>query len=80
MPTLLDDQTAIDYDDPVSAQHRTQPVRDDQGGARAQQIFHRLLHKPLTLAVQTRCRLVENHQRRILEEHSGDRDALTLTA
>src|SRR3954464_9929476 len=54
-------------------------MRDDESGPRAQQIFHRLLDQPLALTVETGCRLVENHQRGVLEKYTCDGDALALT-
>jgi len=55
-------------------------VGDDQRRARAQQIFHRFLDQAFALGVETRRRLIENHQSRVLQKNSGDGDALSLAA
>src|SRR5688500_4669286 len=79
VPALLDDATAVEDDDAVRAADGAQTVRDDQRRAAAQQILHGFTDEPLTLAVETRCRLVENHDRRILEKDARDGETLPLS-
>jgi len=78
--SFFHDHAPVDHDEPVGAQNRAQAVGNDQSRAGAEKIFHRLLDQPLTLAVETRCRFVEDHQRGVFEKNSGDGDALALSA
>src|SRR6266851_3433508 len=61
--SFFEDFSAIDHYDTVSTLHRAQSVRDNQRRSPLKQQFHRFLDEALTLAVETRCRLVENHDR-----------------
>ena len=54
------------------------PVRDDKRGAPRHQRLQRLLHRALALRVERAGRLVEQQDRRVLEHHARDRDALAL--
>ena len=77
---LLDDASAVEHDDAVAVLDRRQPVRDDDRRAPAHQLFERRLDQPLRLGVERRGRLVEDQDRRVLEDRARDRDALPLAA
>ena len=55
-------------------------MRDHERRAALHETLDRLLHEPLALAVERRGRLVENEDRRVLEDGAGERDTLPLTA
>ncbi len=57
-----------------------EPVRDDQRRASLAQLGDRLLHVTLGFRIQRRGRLVEQDDRRILDQRARDRDALALAA
>src|SRR6266550_5298015 len=60
MTALLENFSAIDHHHTISTLHRAQSVRDDQRRSPLKQLLHRFFNEPLTLAVETRCCLVEN--------------------
>src|SRR6478672_5635153 len=78
VPAFLHDPSAIEYHYSVGAKNRTQPMGDDQSRTSLQQLLHCLFDKSFTLTVETRRRLIENHDRRILEKNACDRQALAL--
>ncbi len=55
-------------------------MRDDQHGAPLHEVAQRLLDHELALGIEVRRRLVEDQDRRILEEGAGDGQALALAA
>ena len=57
-----------------------QPVRDHQRGAVLAQLGDRFLHMPLGFGIERCGRLVEQDDRRILDQRARDRDALALAA
>ena len=57
-----------------------QPVRDGDGGAALAQMRDRVLHQPLGFGIERRGRLVEQDDRRVLDQRARDRDALALAA
>ena len=59
---------------------RREPVRDHQRGAALAQFGDRFLHVVLGFRVERRGRLVEQDDRRILDQRARDRDALALSA
>ena len=76
---VLDDRTVFHHEDGVGVANRREPVRDDEGSPIGSQGRHRLLHKHLGTGVDRRGRLVEDEQRRVGQEGSGDGDELSLT-
>ena len=54
-------------------------MSDDDGRATGRELGHSLLNGLLGLVVQGRGCLVKNQDRRVLQEHAGDRHALLLT-
>ena len=70
----------IHDDDPIGLQHRGQPMRDDDGGASLHEPLERLLHEQLRLRIERARGLIQQEDRRILEDRARQRDALALTA
>src|SRR5229473_2695699 len=77
---FLDDAATIEHDEPVHPADRRQPVGDRDHGAPFHQPGELLLDRRLDLGIEGRGRLVEHQDRRILEDHPGQRDALALAA
>src|SRR5690606_34581968 len=59
---LFDDAPLLDHQDPVGGADGGEPVRDDDGGAPAQRLGQRLLHRGLGGGVQAGGGLVQDHQ------------------
>jgi len=68
----------LHHHDAVGLEHRGQPVCDHQRGAPRHQALQRLLHRTLALRVQRAGGLVQQQDRRVLEQRTRDRDALLL--
>src|SRR3984893_13362052 len=71
---------ALDDDDPVGVAQGAESMGDRDDGAAPHQPFHRLDHQRLGLGVKRRGGLVENQNRVVADERTGDPDALTLPA
>src|SRR5690606_8670799 len=80
VPTLLDDAPGVDDDDAVGMLHGGEAVRDHEGGAALRELLERLLDGSLGLSIEGRRSLVQDQDRRVLEEDAGDRQALLLAA
>ena len=76
----LDDDAVVEHDDLVGADDGGEPVRDDQRGAVVRDLFERVLDFALGVAVERGGRLVEQQDRRRLQDGAGDGDALLLAA
>ena len=76
----FDRRAVFDHENPVRANNRLQAVRDDDRGAAGLESLQRLLHLALGFGVQRRRRLVEQQDRRVLENRARDGDALALAA
>src|SRR6476646_9638126 len=76
----LDYSAAIHDNNQVCAQDRRQSVGNRDRGAALLDTLDRCLDEPLRDGVQRRGRLVQHQDARVLEEHSGERDALLLAA
>src|SRR5207237_7563491 len=76
----LDNLAAHQDDDPIGAPDGRQAVRDDERRAVGHQPLERLLHQALGLGVERRGGLVEDQDRRVLEQRPGDGETLTLPA
>mmetsp|Transcript_30344 Transcript_30344/g.81588 ORF Transcript_30344/g.81588 Transcript_30344/m.81588 type:complete len:276 (+) Transcript_30344:389-1216(+) len=73
------DHFALRHDhDAVCVGNRGQAVSDDDGGASLEQPVQRILHQLLRLAVQCGGGLVEDEHGRVLEQRTGNGDALLL--
>jgi hypothetical protein len=80
MGALLDNPATIDHQEPIGAPYRAEPVGNDQRGSSHQQLSHGILDEPLALGVQIAGGLVQDEDRRVLENGTGDGDALPLTS
>ena len=80
MVAALDDDAVVEDDDLVGVDDRRQAVGDDQGRAVARDPVERRLDLALGMDVEGRGRLVEDQDRRRLEDGAGDGDALLLAA
>ena len=80
MPAGADDAAAVDHDDAVGIDGGGQPMRDHERGAVAHELLERVLHQPLALRIERAGGLVEQQDRRILEDGARDGDALLLAA
>ena len=76
----LGDHALVEHDDLVGADDGGEPVRDDQRGAVLRYPLERVLDLLLGVAVERRGRLVEQQDRRPLEDGPRDGDALLLAA
>ena len=70
----------IDDDDAIGLLHGCEAVRNDDRRALRHELLERLLHEQLARGVERARRLVEQQDRRILENRARDRDALPLPA
>ncbi len=77
---LIDDAALIQHHQPVHARDGREPVRDGNDGASAHQPVELLLDRRLDLGIERRGRFVQDQDRRILEDHPSNRDALALPA
>ena len=80
MCAALNDLTLIEHDDLVGADDCGEPVSDDQRGAALGHALKRVLNFLFGMAVKRRGRLVEQQNRRRLQDGAGDRHALLLAA
>ena len=80
MRALLDDPAALENDQPVHPPDRREPVRDDDGRPPRQQRPERVLNERLALRVERAGRLVQDEDRRVLQDRARDRHALALAA
>src|SRR5688500_18163363 len=76
----LDDAPAFEHDEAIHARDGGQAMRDGDDGLAFHEVEELLLDGELDLAVERRGGLVENQDRRILEDHARERDALALAA
>src|SRR6185437_1590662 len=76
---LLDDMAAVEHDETVHLRNGREAVRDGDHRLAAHQGAEALLDRRLDLAVEGGGRLVEHQDRRVLEDHASDGDALALT-
>ena len=71
---------ALDHPDAVGADDRLQAMGDDERRAPDPQIVERLLHLALRFRIERRGRLVEQQDRRVLQNRARDGDSLALAA
>src|SRR5207302_2644332 len=76
----LDDAPVVEHDEAIHAGDGGEAVGDGYDGASAHQLAELFLDRRLDLGIECRGRLVEDQDRRILEDHPGDGDALALPA
>ena len=80
MQAALDDLAALDHQDGVGVHDGVQAVGDHDGGAVLAEMVDRLLHRFFGFRIERRGGLVEQDDRRVLDQRPGDRDALALAA
>ena len=80
MAAHLDDPALVEHDQPVHGGDGRQPVGDGDHRLALHQPVEALLDRRLDLRIERAGRLVEDQDRRVLEEDAGDRDALALAA
>ena len=78
MGTLLDDAALVYHQNLIRTPHRLEPVGDHQHGLLPRQGFHSPLELILILGVHIGRGLIEDDDRRVLQETPGDGDALLL--
>lgn len=76
----LDDAPAVDDEELIGVQHRAEPVRDHQTSPSVQYPVQCFTDGRLGLGVQVRRRLVQDDDRRRLQQKPGDRKTLLLPA
>ena len=79
MCAFLDDAALIEHDQPVHRGDGREPVRDGDDGLPLHQ-SRALLDRRLDFGIERRRCLVEHQDRRVLQNHAGDGDALALAA
>ncbi|MPM25386.1 hypothetical protein SDC9_71877 [bioreactor metagenome] len=77
---FLDDLALLEHHDPVGIGDGREPVRDGDDGAALAHRVQAVLDVALGLGVERRGRLVEQQDRRVLQQRAGDADALLLAA
>ncbi len=68
----LHDHPVLQHDDPIRTPDRRQPMRDDERRSAFPQPLQRFQQQRLRLRVQRTRRLIQNQNRRILEEGTCD--------
>ena len=80
MGAALGDPAGVEHDDLVGADDGRQAVGDDDGRAVRGDAVERRLDRFLGAAVERAGGLVEDQDRRVLQQRAGDRHALLLAA
>src|SRR5215207_4991125 len=80
MRAFLDKPALVEDEDAVGGPDGGEPVGDDERRAAPHEAIERLLHGALALGVEGGRRLVEEEDRRVLQDCTGDGDALALAA
>ena len=80
MAALLDDAALVHDHQPVHGGDGRQAVGDGDHGLAGHQVVELLLDGRLHLRVERARRLVEDQDRRVLQQHAGDGHALALAA
>src|SRR3712207_1638893 len=74
----FNDASSVEHQDLVHVLHTHEPVGDDEGGAAMHQLVCGVQQPALRYGVEVGGRLVEHEQRRILQQRTGDGEALPL--
>ena len=80
MTSPLHDFAFVHHTDEVGILDGREAVGNHQRRAVAHEVFERLLHKPFRLGIESRRSLVENQDRRVLQDGPGDAHPLALSA
>jgi hypothetical protein len=78
--SLLDGAAAVEHDERVHPPDRGQPVRDHDRRPVRHQRPERVLDQRFALGIERTGGLVEDQDRRVLQDRARDRDALALAA
>ncbi len=78
MRAALDDLSALHHHEPVHARNGGKPMRNGDYRLSFHEVEQLLLDGELDFAVERGRGLVEDEDRRVLEDHSCERDALPL--
>ena len=76
----LHDAAAVEHEDARGVAHRGEPVGDDEGGAALHHLVEGGGHLGLGRGIERARRLVEDQDRRVLQQRPGDRQPLPLAA
>ena len=79
MPAFLDDAALVHHEDAVRLLHGGEAMGDDQRRP-AFMTLQRTLNQGLVLGIERARRLVEQQDRRVLEDGAGDGEPLALAA
>ena len=80
VPPDVDDAPAFHDHDAIRFQNGGKPVRDDKAGAVEHEVVEGLLNHVFGFGIKGAGGLVQNEQRRILEQGAGNGQALFLAA
>ena len=80
MGALINDPTRFEDDDNIRSPDRFDPMRDHHGRSPQEQAIEGHQYRLLGLSIETSRWLVEDHNRRILDQRARDRQSLPLTA
>ena len=80
MASTLHDSTLMQDANLVCVLDGAQAMGDSHGGTCLHQLFEGVLYQSLTLGIECGCRFVEDEDRRILQDGTGDADTLALTS
>ena len=80
MGSALNCTTVIDGDNFISTHNSRESMGNDQRSSVLSQLGKGLLDRALGLVIQSRSSLIQNEQRRVLQEHTRNRNALLLSA
>ena len=80
MGAALDYPAVVEHQNLVGADDGREPVRNDERGAVFSHAIERVLDVAFGVAVERRCRFVEQKNRRTLEDGARNGDALLLAA
>src|SRR5262249_38545762 len=76
----FDDRPILDDEDAIGVDDGMQTMRDHDGRSSLAQVLDRALNLPLGFRIERSRRLVEQNDRRVLEQGACDGDALALAA
>lgn len=79
MDPLFNDCALVEDDDLVRLTHGGKTVGNDEDGAGCGEVFERGLDLLFSDRIDTGSGLIEDHQRRVFEKNSGDREPLFLS-
>ena len=80
MRAFLDDAALLHHDQAIHRGDSREAMRDGDHALALHERVERTLDRRLDLRIERARRLVQNEDRRVLEDHAGDGDALALAA